>query len=77
MTRAELDPSLKQAISVGMPVELFDPTTNELYYLVSAEQFQRLTHASPDGFDPRHAYPLIDQIMADDDAHDPLLESYQ
>lgn len=27
-------------------------------------------------FDPSDAYPIIDQIMADDDAHDPLLETY-
>ena len=27
--------------------------------------------------DPRSAYPLVDRIMADDDARDPTLASYQ
>ncbi len=76
MTRTPLDPNLKQAASRGTPVEIFDPATNEVYYLVSAEQFQKLTSLSDD-FDPRDAYPLIDKVMAEDDAHDPLLESYQ
>jgi hypothetical protein len=77
MTRAQLDPSLRQAVAVGTPVEVFDPSTNEVYYLVSAEQFQRMAIASADDFDPRHSYPIVDSVMADDDAHDPLLESYQ
>jgi hypothetical protein len=75
MTRTPLDPHLKQAASQGTPVELFDPTTNEVYYLVSAEQFHQLAPHS--GFDPRAAYPLVDKVMAEDDTHDPLLESYQ
>jgi hypothetical protein len=33
MTRAELDPNLKQAVAAGTPVEVFDPTTHEVYYL--------------------------------------------
>lgn len=73
MTRAELDPSLKQAVAVGTPVELFDPATNEVYYLISAEQFQSIAG----DFDPRAAYPLVEYVMASDDAHDPLLDSYQ
>lgn len=77
MTRSPLDAKLKHAISFGTPVEVFDPTTNEVFYLVSAEQFQKLASQAPGDFDPRLAYPLIDQVMADDDAHDPLLETYQ
>jgi hypothetical protein len=77
MTRAELDPNLKQAVAVGTPVEVFDPATNEVYYLLSAEQFQKLAAKMPVDFDPRDAYPLIDAVMAEDDANDPLLESYQ
>ena len=76
MTRTPLDPNLTQAVSLGTPVEVFDPSTNEVYYLVSAEQFQRLAGNAGD-FDPRDAYPLVDKVMAEDDAHDPLLESYQ
>ncbi|MEX2309101.1 MAG: hypothetical protein WD738_15995 [Pirellulales bacterium] len=77
MTRAELDPNLKQAVAVGTPVEVFDPTTNEVYYLISAEQFHTLASVAAGDLNPQDAYPLIDKIMAEDDAHDPLLESYQ
>ncbi len=81
MSRVELNPSLKQAISTGTPVEVVDPTTNQLYYLISAEQFQKMaatiSSSSAGDFNPREAYPLIDRVMAEDDAVDPLLDSYQ
>lgn len=77
MTRAELDSRLKQAVSVGMPVEVYDPTTNEVFYLISAEQFQKLAAGQVNDFDPRQAYPLIEHVMAEDDALDPLLDTYQ
>jgi hypothetical protein len=77
MTRAELDPNLKQAAAAGTPVEVFDPTTHEVYYLLSADQYQKLSTAGAADFDPRLAYPLVDQVMAEDDLSDPLLESYQ
>jgi hypothetical protein len=28
-------------------------------------------------FDPREAYPFVDELMREDDANDPGLESYQ
>jgi hypothetical protein len=28
-------------------------------------------------FDPREAYPMINEVMREDDANDPWLESYQ
>jgi len=77
MTRAELDPNLKQAAAVGTPVEVVDPITNEMFYLVSAEQFRVIATAFAGDFDPREGYPLIDKVMAEDDANDPLLDSYQ
>jgi hypothetical protein len=76
MTRAPLDPDLKRAALSGTPVELFDPNSNEVFYLVSAEQFQKLT-TGRDDFDPRAIYPVIDIVMAEVDANDPLLDSYQ
>jgi hypothetical protein len=77
MTRLPLDSGLKQALSQGTPVEVFDPATNEVYYVVSADQFHGLSAVTAGDFDPRDGYPLIEQVMADDDAHDPLLDSYQ
>lgn len=75
MHRTELDPNLKKAIQVGTPVELFDSATNQVFYLLSAEQYRSIS--AGDKFDPREAYPTIERLMADDDAHDPLLDSYQ
>jgi hypothetical protein len=75
MHRTELDPNLKQAIQVGTPVELFDSATNQVFYLLSAEQYRSIN--AGDTVDPREAYPTVERLMADDDAHDPLLDSYQ
>ena len=77
MTRAEFDSNLKQAVAAGTPVEIVDPSTNEVYYLVSAEQFRKIAAMLGDDFDPQAAYPLIEATMAEDDILDPLLESYQ
>jgi hypothetical protein len=77
MTRAALDPSLKEAIQVGTPVELFDPATNECFYVLSADQFRAMAATVSGDMDPREAYPIVDRIMAEDDANDPLLDSYQ
>jgi hypothetical protein len=77
MTRAIINPDLKHALAGGTPVEVFDPSTNEVDYLVSAEQFRGITALAGGNFDPRAAYPMIDQISAEDDAADPLLGSYQ
>ncbi|MEX2317751.1 MAG: hypothetical protein WD669_11405 [Pirellulales bacterium] len=77
MTRTELDPNLKQAVTIGTPVEVVDAATNEVYYLVSAEQFRIIAAAISNDFDPREANPLLEKAMAEDDAVDPLLETYQ
>lgn len=70
MVSIPFDANLKQALSAGTPVEVQDTATNEVYYVLSAEQFQQLTLQAD--FDPRAAYPLVDVIMADDDQSDPL-----
>jgi hypothetical protein len=77
MVRAELARELQQAVGAGTPVEVVDPATQQVYYLISAEQFQKMRSALSGDFDPREAYPLIEKVMANDDANDPLLASYQ
>lgn len=77
MTHAKLDDSLREAAEAGTPVEVVDPATNRVYYLVTAEQFQRMGATLSGDFDPREFYPMIDRVMAADDAKDPLLGSYQ
>jgi hypothetical protein len=37
----------------------------------------RFVPNAADDFDPREYYPLVDKTMADADANDPTLESYQ
>jgi hypothetical protein len=76
MTRTESDPTLKQAVAIGTPVEVVDTTTNEVYYLISAEQFQRIVASLSGDIDPREVYPLIDKAMAEDDVADRLVDSY-
>lgn len=76
MVSMPLDSNWKQALSLGTPVEVFDPATNEVYYVLSAEQFQVLSSRGGT-FDPRDGYPFVDKVMAEDDAADPLLDSYQ
>jgi hypothetical protein len=76
MTRARLDPQLKKAIAAGTPVEVVDPATNDVYYLLSTAQFQAAVRADTDDLDPQQAYPLVEMVMAEDDAGDPLLDSY-
>jgi hypothetical protein len=77
MTQTTLDNSLRQAVEAGTPVEVVDQITKRTYYLITSDQFQRLTALISSEFNPRDFYPVIDKIMAEDDALDPLLESYQ
>jgi hypothetical protein len=77
MSHAKLDNSLREAAETGTPVEVVDPATNRVYYLVSAEQFQKMAATLSGDFDPREFYPTIEKVMAEDDAGDPLLDSYQ
>ena len=69
----------RQAIreSGGQPVCVVDPKTNESYVLLPAEEYARIQSYLQVLFESREAYPLVDQVMAEDDANDPTLESYQ
>ena len=77
MSQAHLDKELQAAVGQGTPVEVVDPATQQVYYLISAEQFQKFKAVLSEDFDPREAYPVVDKVMAEDDANDPLLDSYQ
>jgi hypothetical protein len=77
MTRAILDNTLRAAVEGGTPVEVVDQATHRVYYLISAEQFQRMSSVLSDELNPRDLYPMVDKVMAEDDTRDPLLESYQ
>ena len=57
------------------PPRVIDPTTNTTYVLVPADAYQRL-EANLDDEIPDSSV-LANEAMAEDDANDPLLESYQ
>jgi hypothetical protein len=70
----------RQAIeeSGGRPLPLFDVKTNSSYVLIPAEQYEKVRALlEEEDFDPREAYPFIDEVMREDDALDPTLDSYQ
>lgn len=78
MERIEIsNPNLQEATKSGGPVEVLDLATGQTFILISSEQYQQMCRAVSGDFDPREAYPLVDRVMSDDDADDPLLSSYQ
>ena len=41
------------------------------------ERVKKVVQCDDREFDPREAYPLVNEVMREDDEHDPLLDSYQ
>jgi len=72
---------LRQAIEAqgGAPVYIVDADTKETYVIVRAKQYEKVKalFEHEGDFDPREAYPFVEEAMREDDAHDPTLESYQ
>ncbi len=67
--------ALHEANDAG-PVTVVDPATNAQYVLVRADVFEEMREWTRD-LEPRDAYPLVDRLMAEDDARDPTLATYQ
>jgi hypothetical protein len=73
----ELTEAQRQEIR-GPETPVLDPDTEQEYVLVRKDVYVRLRKGEvEDYFDPREFYPLVDRIMARDDANDPCLESYK
>ena len=69
MTQNILDPNaINQLDALTEPVEVCDR---------AGRVVGKFVPNAADEFDPRELYPLIDRTMADADAGDPTLESYQ
>jgi hypothetical protein len=67
----------RHELNAPEPVAI-DPQTNETYVLVRQSVYERLKSLlALDDYDPDEAVADINKIMAQDDANDPLLESYQ
>jgi hypothetical protein len=55
-----------------------DPQTRETYVLVRREAYHRLKALlALDDYDPEEGAGYINEVMAEDDAKDPYLDSYQ
>jgi hypothetical protein len=67
--------ALHEANDAG-PVTVIDPVSHAEYVLVRADIFGQLQEWMS-GMEPQEAYPMVDEIMADDDAHDPSIDTYQ
>jgi hypothetical protein len=77
MTMIELTDQQRQELSSPEPT-VIDPQTRETYVLVRKEAYERMKSLlSMSDCDPDEAASLINEVMAEDDAGDPLLDSYQ
>ena len=73
----ELNEQQRRELAAPEPVAI-DPETKTKYVLVRQELYDRLKALiSLDEYDPDEGAAFINEIMADDDAKDPYLESYQ
>jgi PHD/YefM family antitoxin component YafN of YafNO toxin-antitoxin module len=71
----ELTQNQRQELNSPEPVAI-DPETREEYVLVRKEAYERLKSL----LDDETIYPTaehVDRIMAEDDANDPYLHTYQ
>jgi hypothetical protein len=73
----ELTEQQRQELSAPEPIAI-DPQTGESYVLVRRESYERLkSFLTMDDYDPDEGAGSINEVMAEDDAKDPYLESYQ
>jgi hypothetical protein len=77
-----LSDDLREALdnAAGGPFRLVDSKTNVSYVIMRADEYEKLKQMveyDAREFDPSEAYAFVDEVMKDDDAHDPALESYQ
>jgi hypothetical protein len=73
----ELTDQQRQELSVPEPLAI-DPQTQQTYVLVRRETYERLKALlALDDYDPEEGAAYVNEIMAEDDAKDPYLESYQ
>ncbi len=73
----QLTEAQRQELDVPEPLAV-DPQTQQTYVLVRREAYDRLKALLSMGdYDPEEGMAHLNEIMAEDDANDPLLESYQ
>ena len=73
----ELTEEQRLELSAPEPVAI-DPQTRQTYVLIRRESYERLKALlALDYYDPDEGAGYINEVMAEDDAKDPYLESYQ
>ncbi len=76
----ELNAPLQKALDAqpGQPLHVIDPRTRDTYVLVRVEVFERLKSLLYDDsdLDVHEAYPLMDQVAAQEGWDDPEMDSY-
>lgn len=75
----ELTPEQRRELGKTEPARALDPETKEEYVLVRADLYERMKAILEEGgleLDMRQVAVLVEQAMREDDANDPLLESY-
>jgi len=61
----------------GAPVPVVDEQTNQLYYIISSAQFERIRALLvEEEFDAREMYPLIAKTAAEAGWSDPIMDDY-
>ncbi len=61
----------------GLPVAVLDEQSQKVYYLISAEEFERIGPLlMEEAFQPRELYPLIAKTAADAGWSDPAMDAY-
>jgi hypothetical protein len=61
----------------GLPVAVLDEQSQKVYYLISADEFERLRPLlMEEGFRPRELYPLIAKTAAEAGWGDPAMDAY-
>jgi hypothetical protein len=66
------------AVLGGQPAPVVPPEVGEECVMLRRDVYERLRDPSSEiDFDPSRLYPLIGEIMAEEDVDDPTLQSYQ
>ncbi len=74
-----LSESQRQVVKeqAGQPVPVMDDETQQIYYLISAEQFEQVRTLFSDApFDSREFYPLISKTAAEAGWSDAGMDDY-
>lgn len=76
-----LNENLRQAIAEngGAPLHVFEDRTKVGYVILSADKYEIVRSLFEPGNEAvaEDTYSFVDEVMASDNAHDPLLASYQ